>query len=101
MTTITATVRGGRLEVAEPIDLPDGTELQIPLPGAADDGPMSPDEIARVVAAMGRMVSFDLTDAERAAWEAERQARKEREKAAFVAEGEKLRRMWDDPLPPR
>jgi hypothetical protein len=35
MTTIKATVRGGRLEVDEPINLPDGTELVIPLP----DGP--------------------------------------------------------------
>src|SRR5437870_2537594 len=32
MTTIKATVRGGRLEVQEPINLPDGTELLIPLP---------------------------------------------------------------------
>ena len=80
MTTITATVRGGRLEVAEPINLPDGTELRIPLPGAPDEGPMSPDEIARVLAAMDQMIPFDLTDAERSAWEAERQARKGREK---------------------
>lgn len=86
-TTITATVRGGRLELAEPIDLPDGTELRIPLP---DDGPPSPDEIARLLAAMEQMIPFELSDAERAAWEAERQARKEREKAAFAAEGERL-----------
>jgi hypothetical protein len=40
MNTIKATVRGGRLEVEEPIDLPDGTELLIPLPngpGQTDD----------------------------------------------------------------
>jgi hypothetical protein len=97
MTTITATVRGGRLEVSEPIDLPDGTELRIPLP----DGPLSPEELARVLAAMERMRPFDLTDAERAAMEADRQAQREREKAEFVAEGERLKRMWDDPIPPR
>lgn len=98
MTTITATVRGGRLEVAEPIDLPDGTELLVPLP---ETGSMPPDEIARVLAAMERMESFEWSDAERAALEAEQHARKEREKAAFAAEGEKLRGMWDAPLPPR
>ncbi len=32
MTTIKAIVRGGRLETSEPIDLPDGTELTIPIP---------------------------------------------------------------------
>jgi hypothetical protein len=32
MTTITAIVRNGRIEVDEPIDLPDGTELTIPIP---------------------------------------------------------------------
>jgi hypothetical protein len=32
MTTIKATIRNGRIEVDEPIDLPDGTELTIPLP---------------------------------------------------------------------
>jgi hypothetical protein len=33
MTTIKAIVRNGRIEVDKPIDLPDGTELTIPLPG--------------------------------------------------------------------
>jgi hypothetical protein len=37
MNTIKATVRGGRLEVAEPINLPDGTELDIPLPDEGED----------------------------------------------------------------
>lgn len=101
MTTITATVRGGRLEVSEPIDLPDGTELRIPLPEPNPDGPLSPDELARVLAAMDRLQPFDLTDAERAAMEAARQAQREREKAEFVAEGERLKRMWDDAIPPR
>ncbi len=99
--TITATVRGGRIEVDEPIDLPDGTELRIPLPDSGDDEPMAPGEIARVLAAMDRIEAFDLTDAERAAWEAERQAQKAREKVAFAEQGEKLRGMWDDPIPPR
>jgi len=100
-TTITATVRGGRLEVAEPINLPDGTELLIPLPNIPNEGPMPPDEIARRLAAMDQMIPFELSDAERAAWETERQARKAQEKAQFAEQSERLRRMWDDPLPPR
>ncbi len=101
MSTIKATVRGGRLEVDEPINLPDGTELEISLPDDGGDGPMTADEVARVLAAMDRMIPFELSDGERAAWEAERAAWKAREKAAFAEQGEKLRRMWDDPIPPR
>jgi hypothetical protein len=106
MNAIRAIVRGGRLEVEEPLNLPDGTELLIPLPNGApetkdEDGPLSPEEIVRVLAAMEQMQSFDLTEAERAAWEADRQARKAWEIAHFEEHAEKLRRMWDAPIPPR
>lgn len=37
MTMIKAVVRNGRLETEEPIDLPDGTELLIPLSNATID----------------------------------------------------------------
>ncbi len=38
MNAIKATVRGGRIETEELLDLPDGTELLIPLPkGTLDD----------------------------------------------------------------
>ena len=97
MTTIKATVRNGRIEVDEPLDLPDGTVLQIPVPDAerAKDDEMSPDEIQRVLAAMDRMEPLQMTDAELAAWEADRQARKESEKAHFFERAEKLHRMWE------
>jgi len=68
---------------------------------APDDGPMTSVEIVRVLAAMDRVQPFDLTDAERAAWEAEWLAAKAREKAEFTAHAERLKRMWDDPVPPR
>ena len=35
MSTIKAIVRNGRIEVADPIDLPDGTELTIAVPGSS------------------------------------------------------------------
>jgi hypothetical protein len=36
MNLIKATVRSGRLEVEQPINLPDGTELLIPLPDSPE-----------------------------------------------------------------
>ena len=37
MSILKATVRNGRIETDGPIDLPDGTELRIPLPDSALD----------------------------------------------------------------
>jgi hypothetical protein len=98
MTTIRAVVRDGRIEVDEPLDLPNGTVLQIPVPPDAErttGEPMSPEEIRDVLAAMDRMEPLRMSDAELAAWEADRKARKEREKALFVERAEKLGRMWE------
>jgi hypothetical protein len=96
-TTIKGTVSGGRLELNVPQDWPDGTEVEIhPLPGSmhADSDMLSPEEIAQTLAAMDQIQPFEMTDAEFAAWEAERQSRKELEKAEFIKDAEKLRRMW-------
>ena len=97
MTTIKATVRGRRLDVEVPSDWPDGTEVEIhPLAAEANGvGGMSPDEITATLAAMDKMEPLHFSDAERAAWEAERQARKDREKADFAEHAEGLRRMWE------
>lgn len=62
MSAVLGIVRGGRIELDEPLDLPDGTKLSIPLPGGVNnDAPPTPDEIARTLAAM-RMnrLSFDI-----------------------------------------
>jgi len=69
----------GRVEVAEPIDLPDGSEVTITgkangkLRTSADgDRPMNSDEISATLAAMNKVEPFDMTDEERAradAWE--------------------------------
>ncbi len=94
-----AVIRGGRVEVSEPIDLPDGSEVAVSLvstmnPDAADDD-MSAEEIADVLTAMDHMEPLELTDEERSAWEAERQACKEWEKSQFVERAEKLRRSFE------
>lgn len=71
-------IRNGRVEFDAPINLPDGTEVVVTAGATAADGdePMSPEEIGRVLAAMEKVQPFDMTDAERAAWQAERQAQK-------------------------
>ncbi len=70
-------IRNGRVEIAEPIDLPDGTEVivtgQAPVrseDSRESDRPMSPDEIAQTLAAMAKIEPFDMTEEERAAADA-------------------------------
>ncbi|MCZ2341774.1 MAG: hypothetical protein LC104_08255 [Bacteroidales bacterium] len=96
-------IKGGQVVLDRPADLPDDTDVIITpgLPACVDNEPMTPDEIARVLALMDMTQPFDLTDAERAAWEAEQAATKAREKAQFIEYAERLRGMWDDPVPPR
>jgi len=102
MTTMTAVVRNGRLELPTPIDLPDGTEVEIRLPepegtdsSLVDEGPMTPEEIARTLAAMEKIEPLEMSDEERSVLTADRQVRKEWEKANFDAHAEKLRRLWE------
>lgn len=99
MATIKAIVRGGRLEVDEPIDLPDGTELLIPLPNGAEatseEGwDNSPEGIADWLRWYESLEPLQFTDEERAALEADRAARREWELAHFDEHAEELRRMW-------
>ena len=64
-------IRNGRVEVAEPIDLPEGTAVVV-APDARGDDAVSPDEIARVLAGMRRLRPLDIPDAVAAdldAWE--------------------------------
>jgi hypothetical protein len=94
MTQIKATVRKGQLELEQPLDLPDGTELLIPLP-EPNGKSLSPDEIARALDEMDRMQPLQMTDNELAAWEADRRARREQEKLHFFERAERLHRMWE------
>lgn len=74
MDLILATVKAGRVDVQVPPEWPDGTEVEIhPHTGQVDeDGPMGPEEIARVLAAMEKVEPFELCAQEKAdldAWE--------------------------------
>lgn len=87
-------VRNGRVELSRPLALPDGAEVEVHAPDS--DAPMTEEEIATALARMDAMEPVEWTDEERAAWEAERQARKEWEKATFFERGERSRRIWDE-----
>ncbi|MDA1014853.1 MAG: hypothetical protein O3A00_10430 [Planctomycetota bacterium] len=64
-----------------------------PLSGDADA--MSPDETTRVLDALDRMQTLSWSDEEFAAWERDRQSRREWEKSRFVEQGEELRGMFE------
>src|SRR5437879_2460260 len=71
------------------------SQIPTPLAREAADDNMSPEEIAKLLAVMDQLEPLELTDAERAAWEAERQARKTWEKAHFAEQANKLQSMWE------
>lgn len=97
MSAIKAVVRNGRIETDEPLDLPEGTELWIPVPDTIhgdDDWDTSPEAIAARLAALETLEPLLFTPEERAAWEAEQQARKEWEKTHFNEYTDMLRKLW-------
>ena len=62
MITVRTVIYDRRIQVPAPADLPDGTEavLTIDTDRADEDGPMSPEEIARVLAAMEQMQPLEI-----------------------------------------
>ena len=98
MSTLKGIIRNGQVIVIGPTDLPEGTEVEIlpvGLSSVDDQGQVTPDEIARTLAAMEVIEPFEMTEAERTAIEADGQARKEWEKAHFDEHGDRLRRIWE------
>jgi hypothetical protein len=74
VTTVRTVIHDRRIDVPAPEELPDGTEviLTIGTDSGEDEGPMSPDEIARVLAAMKEMRPLEIPEsvaAELDAWE--------------------------------
>jgi hypothetical protein len=98
MIALKGIIKDGQVVLPERADLPDGTEVEILPVGQAEaeeDTPPDPDEIARLLALMDQVQPFEMTDEERAAWQTDRQARKDSEIARFGERAEKLRRMWE------
>jgi hypothetical protein len=105
MTTIRAVIRDRRIDVPAPSDLPDGTEVLLTIGTKLPDGDEreedvedgwdnSPEGIAAWLKWYDSLEPLIFSNEERAAWEADRQARKEWEKAHFDEHAEKLQRMW-------
>jgi hypothetical protein len=74
MTIMRTVIRDRRIEVPAPEDLADGTEVIVTrgTDPADGDGPMSPEEIARVLAAMACLEPLEIPDdvaADLDAWE--------------------------------
>jgi hypothetical protein len=98
MTPIKGIIQQGQVVLTRPVDLPDGTEVNVVpvnagMPGE-EDKPLTPEEIADWLKWYDSLQPLIFTDEERAAWEADRQARKKWEKAHFDEHAEQLRRMW-------
>jgi hypothetical protein len=101
-------IRAGRVEVDEPVNLHDGSEVTITgdphgeFVGRPDNGrPPTPEEIAATRAAMDQNEPLEWTDEEQAAWKAERPARKGWEKAHFESTPRSSGGCGNDPIPAR
>jgi hypothetical protein len=95
MTTIKATIRNGRIEVDEPIDLPDGTELTIPIPVPAESlGAQDSDDTPEAAEAWIRwydsLEPLEFTPAERAARDAARSEQKQLELALWEKRSQQI-----------
>lgn len=89
MSTIRAIVRSGRIEVDEPVDLPDGTELTMPIPDSPVVG-LKDDEWSDTREAIEAWIEWydsleplGFTPPERAAWAAARRDQKNLELAQW------------------
>lgn len=94
VSTLKGVIRGGQVVLPQPANLPDGTEVLVQPLALDDEGPVSPEEIARTLAAMERVQPFDMTEEEEAVLAADRQARKEWERVHFNPHADKLRELW-------
>lgn len=99
MTMLKGVVSKGRIELDEPLNLPDGTVLMIPLPNgkldeADDDRPLTQEEIEQSLVLMDQMEPIQMTEDEIAAWEKERKAQREWEKQHFHEQAAKLEKIW-------
>ncbi len=88
MTTLHGVVKNRRVEMDVPEDWAEGTSVEIfPITessnGESDE--VSPEEIARTLAAMDKLEAIEMTDEELAAWEADREARKALQKLSSTS----------------
>ena len=101
MIAVKGTVKNGQVVLDEPARLSDGTRVEVVPIGArpsraeVEDGPMTPEEIEAVLAAMDRIEPLLMTPDEEAQWKADLKAQRDYDTAAFADRAENLRRMWE------
>jgi hypothetical protein len=103
MTTLQGTFKNGQIILDKPAALPEGTRVEVlPIEAAApalgmreEDWPTTPEGIACLLARMEKVEPGWLSPEDDAAWRAALRAQKESEKAKFVEDAEKLRRIWE------
>jgi hypothetical protein len=103
MHTLHGTIKNGQIVLDTPAALPEGTRVEVlPIEGVRpmlgmreEDWPTTPEGIAALVARMNQIEPGWLSAEDDAAWRAALRAQKELEKAQFLEEAEKLRRIWE------
>ncbi|MHB1425646.1 MAG: hypothetical protein ACYC3I_20955 [Gemmataceae bacterium] len=102
MKAIMGTVHNGQIVADQPVEWPEGFRVIIepaakeePLGIREEDWPTDPEGISRLLALMDQIEPLEMTPQEEAAWEAERKARKEWEKANFDKRSRKLEELFE------
>jgi hypothetical protein len=103
MIAITGTVKNGNVILDEPGELSDGTRVEVlPVPIVRptlgmreEDWPTTPEGIATLLARMDQVEPGWLSPDDDAAWQTALCQQKDLEKAQFLEDAEKLRRIWE------
>ena len=103
MIAIKATVKNGYLITVDPVNLPEGAELEVTAnPATApdeqmteDNWPTTPEGIARLLARMESREPLHLSEEELARWAHIRREDKDWELSHFDERAEQLRKVWE------
>jgi hypothetical protein len=101
MNAVKGTVQNGHIVLDDPTALPEGCRVLVgPLTEETfgtreEDWEDTPEAIAAWLRWYDSLLPLQGGTREEAEWQAVRQAQKEREKAAFEEQAEKLRGMWE------
>jgi hypothetical protein len=103
MEAIRGTVRNGQIVADQPVHWPDGCRVVIePVPEDEEtlgipekDWPTDSEGIARLLALMDQIEPLEMTPEEEIAWQADRRARKEREKTNFDKRSQRVEELFE------